>query len=276
MFNRELLTRITDIEEVKKIEVEILDAFVSFCEKNNLKYFLAYGTLLGAARHKGFIPWDDDIDVTMPRPDYQKLLELWPKEDRYTLLECNRSDDYTYPFAKICDAKTYIQENNVELSYDMGIYIDIFPIDAIHGTKEDSKHFLRSLQNLEKCRMYSMMPCKYILKSDSKLNITRKLLWKILKNIGPHRFSKHMNRQSQKYSYSADVCGGVLCTRYPDREIYPLQLLEETTLVEFAGKQYVAPAAYDTILTICYGDYMQLPPEEERVLKHNFKAWRCQ
>lgn len=276
MFNRKLQERITEIDEVKKIEVEILDYFVAFCEKHDLTYFLGYGTLLGAVRHKGFIPWDDDIDVTMPRPDYQKLLTLWPAEDRYALMECTRSKEYVYPFAKICDSKTYIQESNVSLDYDMGIYIDIFPVDAIRGTKDDSKRFLHSMQLQEKCRMYSMMPREYILKRDAKRNVSRKLIWSFLKHIGPHRFSVRMNRRSQKYDYAADGYGGVLCTRFPDREIYPLSLLAETTPVEFESKQYNAPAAYDTILTICYGDYMQLPPEEDQVLKHNFKAWRCE
>lgn len=275
MFHRELGERITDINEVKHIEVEILDAFVSFCNQNNLRYYLAYGTLLGAVRHKGFIPWDDDIDVTMPRPDYEKFISMWPTDGKYVVLECSQNDEYVYPFAKVCDAETFVQEHDVEGDYDMGVYIDVFPVDAIPGTLESSKRFITSLQNQEKCRMYSMMPCEYILKDGSKTNFARKFLWRVIKAIGPHRFAKRMDRRSQKYDYSSQLYGGVLITRFPEREIYPLSVLEETTEVEFEGKRYIAPADYNLVLTLLYGDYMELPPEEERVLKHDFKAWKC-
>ncbi len=275
MFHRELKERITDIDEVKQIEVKILDAFVSFCNQNNLRYYLAYGTLLGAVRHKGFIPWDDDIDVTMPRPDYQKFISLWPAGGKYAVLECTQNEEYVYPFAKVCDTDTFLQERGVCLDYDMGIYIDVFPLDAIPGTLEDSKGFIRSLQNQEKCRLYSMMPCEYIFKDGSKTNFTRKLLWRVIKAIGPHRFAKRMNRRSQKYGYSPQLYGGSLTTRFPEHEIFPLSILEETTELEFEGKRYIAPADYNQVLTLLYGDYMELPPEEERVLKHDFKAWKC-
>lgn len=275
MKQKELGERITELPEVKKIEVEILDAFVSFCEKNHLTYFLAYGTLLGAVRHKGFIPWDDDIDVTMPRPDYEKLLKLWPKEDKYALLECKQDRGYLYPFAKICDSDTFIEESGVEFSCDMGIYIDIFPLDGIPGTPEENSRMLHRFETLEKCRMYSMMPCEALFKEGSGANFARKLLWRILRLIGPYRFSKWMDRGAQKYGYSAQQYGGCLLTRFSSREIYPLRVLEETTKVEFEGKWYTAPKDYNLILTLLYGDYMQFPPESEQVLKHNFKAWRC-
>ncbi len=275
MNHKELGERITELAEVKKIEVEVLDAFVSFCEENHLTYFLAYGTLLGAVRHKGFIPWDDDIDVTMPRPDYQKLLELWPKEGRYTLLECNQDKGYLYPFAKVCDSKTFIEESGVEVSFDMGIYIDIFPLDGIQGTPEENKRFLHSFETMEKCRMYSMMPCESILKEGTGSDLPRKLLWQVLRKIGPYRFSKRMDRLARKNGYSAEQYGGFLSTRFWEREIYPLRVLEDTIKIEFEGKWYTAPADYHLVLTLLYGDYMQLPPEDEQVLKHNFKAWRC-
>lgn len=274
MMHNEPGERITDLTEVRKIEVEILDTFVSFCEKNDLKYFLAYGTLLGAVRHKGFIPWDDDIDVTMPRPDYQKFLELWPKEGRYELLECNLTPGYIYPFAKVCDGNTGIEESGVEVSCDMGIYIDVFPLDGLPGQPEENKKVLNRFMTLEKCRMYSMMPCQSLYKDQGGSKFTRKMLWRLLRMIGPCRFSKYMERLAPKYGYSSQQYGGLLCTRYCEREIYPLRVLDETTKVEFEGKWYTAPADYDLLLTLLYGDYMQLPPKEDQVLKHGFKAWR--
>lgn len=268
--------RITELAQIKQIEVQILDTFVSFCEEHDLTYFLAYGTLLGAVRHKGFIPWDDDIDVTMPRPDYQKLLQLWPKQGRYLLLECRHDKSYPYPFAKLCDDNTRIEEAGVVNPYEMGIYLDIFPLDGIPGTPEESRRTLRRFETLEKCRMYSEMPPESLFKDGQKSNFSRKLLWHLLHAVGAPRFSKWMDRAAKKYGYSDSQYGGLLMTRFSYREIYPLSILNETTKLEFEGKWYTAPADYDQILTLLYGEYMQLPPEEERVLKHNFKAWRCQ
>ena len=125
------------LEEKKKILVSILSEVHNFCDENNLKYFLPGGTLIGAVRHKGFIPWDDDIDIYMPRNDYEKFLCEFNKEsERYQVISL-KTDGYYLPFGKVIDTKTVLIEN-VDSDYKMGIYLDIFPLDNLSITK----HFL--------------------------------------------------------------------------------------------------------------------------------------
>ena len=112
-------------EEIKKIQLDLLIQFAEFCKKNNLYYCLAYGTLLGAIRHKGFIPWDDDIDVIMPRPDYEKFCKLVAEKKIATSLQNNS----TYPFVKIIDTRTLVRERFAQKE-EVGIWIDVFVLDG--------------------------------------------------------------------------------------------------------------------------------------------------
>ena len=274
MNNKQLDKRVTDLAEIKGMEVQIMDFFMDFCQAHGLHCFLAYGTLLGAVRHKGFIPWDDDIDLMMPRPDYEKMLKLWKDTPDYQILEVRRTGDYAYPFAKICNANTYMEENGVIGQYDMGLYVDIFVFDALPGTPEESRKFLDRTATLEKARMYSNMPAELLLR-DGGHNWDRRLLWHLLKAVGPHRIARHMDRFNASHDYAAATWGACLDTRFPERETLPISAYAETVQLEFEGQTYPAPRDYELVLTTCYGDYMQLPPEEERVLKHNFKLWLC-
>lgn len=268
--------KITSLDEIKRIELGILDYVSEFCEKHQLKYFLAYGTLLGAVRHKGFIPWDDDVDICMPREDYKKFCELWGNENnRYQLFECEKNKEYMYPFAKVTDSHTLIKERNINESCDLGIYIDVFPYDSLEGGKENNQKFLKSCECLEKMRCFSMMPMHEFGHVNPFINFTRMIMWCGLKIIGCRRFARILNKKAQKYSEKEGDWVGCLVTQESDREIAPAKWYEEEILLEFEDRKYKAPKHYDEILTTCYGDYMELPPEEQRVLKHGFQAWKA-
>ena len=269
---------ITEIQQVKSIEIKVLNVIVDFCEQHNLKYLLAYGTLLGAVRHKGFIPWDDDIDIFMPRPDYQKLISLWKDNDNYGLLECTKNKNYIYPFAKMYDKHTIILEKEIDIQCDMGIYVDIFPYDSINNTYEESRKFLKKCETYEKCRLYSALPYEKILHENKIKNLGRFALWRVLKTFGPAYFSRKENQLYQKYADQFDTTEqmGCLWTRKAELEIVPRNVFDETMDMEFEGKMYKIPANYDVMLKTKYGDYMQLPPEEDRVLHHGFKVWECE
>ena len=117
------------LQELKDIEFNLLKEFRAFCNENGIRFFLAYGTLLGAIRYKGFIPWDDDIDVLVPREDYNKLIRIFRDSDKYRLYSFERNQKYGYPFAKLCDMSTRKIEFYFEPLVDYGVDIDIFPLD---------------------------------------------------------------------------------------------------------------------------------------------------
>ena len=138
------MQEIKTVEELQKIELEILKYIDKVCKENNLTYFLAYGTLIGAIRHKGFIPWDDDVDIQMPRDDYNKLCDILKEENgRYKLLDHKEGLGYIYPFAKVIDSNTRLIETGLTETVNMGVYIDIFPIDGTPNDFKKRKKYLK-------------------------------------------------------------------------------------------------------------------------------------
>ena len=129
-----------EINELKKLELDILIEIDEICTKNNFRYSLAYGTLIGAVRHKGFIPWDDDIDIFLPRPDYNKFVDYCSKNKTiFKLLSYDNSRWYSYPFAKATNQNTVIEEEETDFNGKMGIYVDVFPLDGLGDTYNDAK-----------------------------------------------------------------------------------------------------------------------------------------
>lgn len=254
------------MDEVWKAEQEILDVFHRVCTKNNLKYSLAYGTLLGAVRHGGFIPWDDDIDIMMPREDYEKLLQVWSREatDGYILQNYNTDDDYTNNFAKIRkNHTTFIQtEEEKTKSYHKGIFIDIFPGDRVpNGKIKGLVQYMACAVNLLYSRGYTSGAGGIMGKAERLLlsvkSDTRKS-WR----TKAESIIRGWNKQSNTpYIFACTI---ECCKKY-----YPSDMFDEMSYITFQGKQYLAVKDVDTVLTIEYGDYMQLPPENERKWKHH-------
>lgn len=255
------------LPQVKQVELEILSVFDEFCRKNDLKYSLAYGTLLGAVRHKGFIPWDDDIDVWMPRDDYEKFIELWQVScvDGYLIQNIHIEPDFTQNYTKIRkDNTTFLQPFEENYKYHKGIFIDIFPLDRISDNKIGVNiQRIFAVLSMLFARKYSPNNEKGIKKIISKVllgvvpkkqyNGFQKIFEKGLINIG-----KKSNREL--------VCFDT----FQDSYIYfPSDMMNEFVELEFEGKMFYAISQWDDVLKNQYGDYMQFPPEEDRVWKHH-------
>ena len=273
MENKEKLT----LEEVKKIEVNILSEFADFCKKNNLKYYLGYGTLLGAVRHKGFIPWDDDIDVLMPRPDYNRFIELSGfnpiKEGLETRLYRNCLHPNIYPFAKVIDTCTVVLEKGKTKKNISGLWIDIFPLDGYPDDKTQAQVLFNKYLNWRKLQD---------LATTNPFYINQNLIKKIIKTIfyapaakiyGIKKICRKIDLLAQTYSY--EDCQAVSDFTWCDNtESYILKNeLEPAVELEFEGKKFMAPCGWDAYLTRLYGNYRELPPESQRI-SHGFISYK--
>ena len=269
----EKYTEITSIEELQDIELKILEYVHNVCEKQRYSYYLAYGTLIGAIRHKGFIPWDDDIDIVMPRGDYEKLQSylLKNKDENFEVMTYLNNKNYVYPFMKVIDKRTYLVEEDVRLEQNMGVYIDIFPLDG----HEEDKEFRNKMTQLIKKRQLSCYTFKGIINKNSLINtLIRYICIYLFYFSSTNRYIKKIDElaKSRKISESKYIDYIVLKDiKSPNikREWY-----NESIDVEFSGKSFKAPKNYHEILMADYGNYMQLPPEEQRVTHHSFKAWK--
>ena len=250
------------LDKLHETLVEILDEFVRVCKKHNLKYTLVAGTLLGAKRHSGFIPWDDDVDVGMLREDYEKFLEVAPKElKKDYILDCfENNKKYHLGFAKIKKNGTIFDEKSSHhLDNHKGIYIDVFPVDNLYDNTKKS-YFIAILVRAIIHTTYAQY------KIDKLSNARHKILSGIL-YIFPHtwlmklqKFLMTLNKNNNS-KYVACFLGV-----YPFKnEIIKREDFVPFKEIEFMGKKYGCPNNTDVYLTSVYGDYMKLPPKEKRV-----------
>ena len=259
-------------QEVRNIQIELLDEFVSVCNKLGLYYTLGGGTLLGAIRHKGFIPWDDDIDVLMPRPDYEKLLEydtknvkIWGKN----VSLCNwKKRNSNCCFIKLVKKNTIVKEKYGTSSNN--VWIDIFPIDGISNNPVKQTKLFRKVLFLRKVlgiRNAKIGEGKTVAKKYVKCFLTP-----ILRIIPNHCFSNKLEKLSKIYNYSDEKMVAGILWGYGIQECMEKNEFNQSIKVEFEGKMYNAPSNYDKYLTQLYSNYMELPPKEKRV-KHEYEAY---
>lgn len=260
------------LNEIQQGSYQVLLKFKQICEENNLRYFLAYGTLIGAIRHKGFIPWDDDIDVWMPRPDYEKFVQYCINntselnEESCVLKHYKTCKEYIYPIARLVDTRYRIEYTDAK-DYGLGLFIDIYPLD---GVKSGSRKQLRKRKNY--IRKISLLGANHYVKSPNKFrNIFKKIYYIFNKN-------KNLNKLIAKWDEEARECeyensDKVACVVWETKECLDKCDFEKSVDVEFNGEIFKAPQGYDRLLRKTYGDYMQLPPEEERIAHHYYRAY---
>ena len=261
------------IEEQKRIMLNILDSVDSYCREHSLKYFLAYGTLLGAVRHKGFIPWDDDIDIWMFRSDYEKFIfEYKDRSNRYKVIGPDNCQNYHLPFAKVIDTNTKLIED-VDNPPDIGTYIDIFPIDFLPEEYEQRKKIVKRISLL-----YKLLNLKKI-KISNERGFTKNMILRIgkivLSPISRERLIKDINAYACDESRATSYCGAITAFTYGEKEIMSADLFENVIELDFEDRSYFAPSGYHKILKHFYGDYMKLPPKEKQLTHHGYSVdWR--
>lgn len=256
-------------EELKKIQLDILEYIDKVCKENDIEYFINYGTLLGAVRHKGYIPWDDDIDISLHRNEYNKLMDILQKNEngRYKVLNIENSDWYHNNFAVLLDTTTTIPDYYKKKRQDTSIFVDIFPIDRFDNIK-----FIKKINRLNFLKRLSLYKKEHILNNDSKLkDLIRVLLWYGCYFISPKYFSYKIEKLTKKYVSKDGKFEGF--TGLGDmKDVMEFGVTKELIALKFEHLIVKAPKNYNIILKNLYGDYMKLPPENERV-NHEFEAY---
>ena len=241
-----------NLKKLKDEELKILDYFAEFCEKNNLNYYIMYGTLLGAVRHKGFIPWDDDIDVCMPPADYQKFIKIFKNDNKY-FLQTIETDKYFHTlFAKIRENNTcMVETENTYMKIHKGINIDIFPL--IPYPVNNNKWFIF------KFKFASLLVCKNIKTNNIKnkviFAILRLVPRKVTNKIAIRIMNSLLNYNGNYLEYKMEINDKPLKTEW----------FKKSNMIAFEDRKYIAPYESKKILEKLYGDYMKLPPENERI-----------
>ncbi len=261
------------LKKLQQKELESLVYFDKFCKEYELKYFLLGGCVIGAIRHNGFIPWDDDIDVMMPRRDYERMLRLWKtyeSNERFLMLKTDGDTFTGNCFATLVDTSaTMVKENQKDIDVPHGIVTDVFPLDGCPDGK-----FKRYLQYYH-AMMYSLYMTEVVPSNHGKLI---RFVGSVLLKLVPSRkrrtkiWKKH-ERKMTRYSFNTHEKCTELCAgpHYMLNE-YPQRAFADVIYHDFEGMQFPIPQGYDTYLKMAFGNYMELPPEDKQVPHHDLVA----
>ena len=261
-------------DEYKEEAKKALAALHDICVRNDIRYFAAYGTMLGAVRHKGFIPWDDDIDICMTRDDYEKLCEVMAKEtgDYYILSE-DTSKYYYFYFSRFCSRTATLKLKEIIDFEGLGPFVDIFILDKTSENPAERAAHNREVLALNQKIKYAV-PIRYYHSLKPKRRI--KMILNLPKRIdaglihGFDRIKKQRRETILRYRNSDSKLYTTSYDPIQEKCLYYQNEIDDLILVPFEDLEVYIPAAYDTLLTRRYGDYMQLPPEDQRITHHHF------
>ncbi len=262
-------------EEVKQTEFDILCSFDDICKEYGLTYCLAYGTCLGAIRHEGFIPWDDDVDVYMPRGDYEALYRLNADNSinwKYSIVSSRDGSSY-HPTYKVTDPNTVCHESFIDKRYSIGLWIDVFPLDTVDLSSEGSRRALEKIvsTNTKLRRKLSFAVGDPLEGSTPAARLIKRIATPLSRSLDPIKIGQEIEINSRslpcppssdgKHNLSmVDISESIGNTVYS----FPCNMIFPATFATFEGRVFPVPGKTEDYLTHCYGNWQALPPEDER------------
>ena len=264
------------LKQLQRTEYEALSALLAFARKNGIRVFLRGGSVLGAVKYRGFVPWDDDIDVAIPRHDYEKLIRIMPEklQDQYLFVTYRRTKDAHCYFPRIILEKDACAEAGIPVNNERGaVLIDILPVDGMPKTKAGrALHIVRAY-------VYRVLASLWTLDVKETVSMHKKFdgILRVLRAIGIHRFYQQddiyrkMDRLYARYPYGETAYAGMIAASKREKEIVPYAWWGDGAPARFIGLQVLVPADYDAYLKKLFGrDYMtRTPPPEKRTKSHH-------
>lgn len=262
------MTPITNLDELKSIELEIMKKIHDFCEEKGINYTLAAGTLLGAIRHNGFIPWDDDIDIYVNRKDYWRFEKEFPEwgESRGLYIAGPHSKKHYFPrdMLKVCDDRTALIETSYKRTDPIGVFVDIWPLDELPELS-----FKTSLWR-KQVRLYRNLNLAADISKSSVHGWKEKLAVLLFGYTDTHKWTNKMENTAIRYLGKGT---GRLISFQGFDNTYSEKDFEERILWPFEDTKFYVPKGFDGVLRDRYGDYMTLPPKEQQVPHHVQNVW---
>jgi lipopolysaccharide cholinephosphotransferase len=260
------------IREIQKMCYEILKDVDRVCKENEITYYLSGGSLLGAVRHKAFIPWDDDIDLMMPRNDYERFIKEAPSllSERFKINSLKTDPDWVRQFARVWDSKTRIKYQTIDEG-EYGIFIDIFPIDGTPTEERKSNLFFKKMKYYDVMRNAAL---RNSFQENEKMQGIKKILKPIAKKKGGRYYAAKMDGLAARYPFdTSEYIAVSVVNHYGSKEkMKRTDIYNSTVELPFEDGMYPAPDGYDTYLKALYGDYMKLPPQAEQISDHMFEV----
>lgn len=262
------------LEEIHEITLDILKKIDRIVTAQGLKYFLAYGSLIGAVRHRGFIPWDDDLDIMMLRPDYDKFVQYFLEHEKelypLKIFTHDTCENYPHMIARVCNLDYPIVVNN-EIDCGMGIFVDVYPLDGMGEEEKVWKPLIRRRQQLIAASYYATRIHFEIPKKKYRI-LDKYLLYLYAKWKGSAYFLDKLERYKEYFPLETSrYVGNVV---WVGMELLEKEWFRDTLRLPFEDMEAMVPEGYDALLRCGYGDYMQLPPEEARRPQHNYAAYQ--
>lgn len=262
-----------ELDELKSIQLKIMQVIDDYCHKNHIPYYICSGTLIGAVRHKGYIPWDDDIDICMFRKDYDNFFREFNKnrKDEYRAINSSNTSNYYLISGKVVNTNTVMDEY-IKWPEHFGVYVDVFQLDNLPNKLKSVNHLNRRIAPYR-----NLLALKTIADNKGR-GIIKNAILKVASFIIPNRvvpwLIKRINNLSQKYKdEDTFLVGDIGNYTYGEGEILERDWFDPPVRLSFEGMEFDAPNQYDKVLKQTFGNYMELPPKERQKSHHLFAAF---